>query len=148
MASKYVYSVITLSHALCNPGYDANDERWLEGLWGIYKTEKAAENSVLTKIIEDCRNYKILYEDDIPRDEFGDTEYASCQDREVMRFEIISKDLGIPVIKSIISIAKCEIEEDKEEEKDTEEEEDKEWATTMSENEYYSSMFSDWVHGY
>jgi len=144
MASNYVYSVITLSHALCNPGYDTNDERWLEGLWGIYKTEKAAKNFVFKQIIEDCSNYKILYENDIPRDEFGDTEYASCEDREVMRFEIISKDHGIPVIKSIISIARCEIEGDKEEEK----EEEKEWATTMSENEYYSSMFSDWVHGY
>lgn len=140
MDSQYVYSVITTSHALCNPGYDATDERWLEGLWGVYRTDKAAENAVFTQIIEDCPNYRILYEDDIPRDEFGDTEYASCQDREIMRFEIISKDHGIPVIKSIVSIARCEIEE----------EEDSEWTTILSENENESCspMFSDWVHGY
>ena len=104
-----VFTVTTYSHALCNPGYNETDARWLEGLWGVYSSESDAENDIFTQILNKCGNYTILYYDDIKRDEFGDTKYASYNSHEKMRFEIIHKDHNIPVIKSVVSIAETNI---------------------------------------
>ena len=113
MTLPSVFTVSTISHALCNPGYHMDDERWIEGMWGVYKTKSAAENAVFNEIIsEDVDNYMILYEDDIARDNFGDTEYASMDCREVTRFVIQYKDFGIPVIETIVNICKSEVIDD------------------------------------
>lgn len=104
-----VYTVTTYSHALCNPGYNQCDSRWFEGLWGVYSSESNAENAVFSQILNQCSDYRILSYDDIKRDDFGDTQYASYESHEVMRFEITHKDHGIPVIKSVVSIAKSNI---------------------------------------
>lgn len=120
-----VYIVTTYSHALCNPGYNQSDPRWLEGLWGIYSSETKAEDAVFSQILNKCSNYKVLSYDDIERDEFGDTQYASYESHEVMRFEITHKDHGIPVIRSVVSVAQS-IVIGKEEDETFEEKEDSE----------------------
>lgn len=121
-----LYTVTTYSHALCNPGYNQSDPRWLEGLWGIYSSETKAEDAVFSQILNKCSNYRVLSYDDIQRDEFGDTQYASYESREIMRFEITHKDHGIPVIRSVVSVAQSIVIGKEEEEETFEEKEDSE----------------------
>ena len=100
-----VYTVTTYSHALCNPGYNQSHPGWLEGLWGIYSSQTKAENAILSQILNECGDYRVLDYDDIQRDEFGDTQYASYESHEIIRFEITHKEHGIPVIRSVVSLA-------------------------------------------
>ena len=130
-----VYTVTTYSHALCNPGYNESDPRWLEGLWGVYSSESDAENAVFSQILNEFGNYMIFNYDDISRDEFGDTQYASYESHERMRFEITHKDHGIPVIKSVVSIAESRIIGKEQNESTFEEKE---------ESEHYYSDYSDY----
>lgn len=113
MSSSSVYTVTAFSQAIV-PKY-RQDERWLEGLWGVYTSQKAAEKTVFNDIIaEDVRNYKILYENDINVNDSEAGKYCACGD-EIMRFKITYNDTGGWVIKSVVSIARCNVETTEEE---------------------------------
>lgn len=122
MASP-IYSVTCFTRALVSPGYTRQtDYRWLECLWGTYTSYKCAELTGLRDILDDpdYGNYKILYDEDIPRlDEYGESDYAcgngdkgipdyawSESQREVMRVVITIKDHGIPVMETTVCIVK------------------------------------------
>ena len=108
MASPIIYTVTAFSEARI-PEY-RKDDRWLEGLWGVYASQKVAEKAVFNEIIaEDVENYTILYEDDLNQLSDADVgKYCACGD-EVMRIDITYKDENRLVIRSVVSIARCEI---------------------------------------
>ena len=79
MASP-IYSVTCFTRALVSPGYTPQtDERWLDCVWGHYTSQKCAELAIFRQILDDPDhgNYKVLYEEDIPRlDEEGESDHA------------------------------------------------------------------------
>lgn len=112
MASP-IYSVTCFTRALVSPGYTPQtDERWLDCVWGHYTSQKCAEIAIFRQILDDPDhgNYKVLYEEDIPRlDEEGESEYAwGDSDYEVMRVVVTIKDHGIPVMEVTSCVVKCE----------------------------------------
>ena len=108
-----IYSVTCFTRALVSPGYTPEqDERWLDCVWGHYTSQKCAELAIFREILDDPDhgNYKVLYEEDIPRlDEEGESDHAWGDfDREVMRVVITIKDHGIPVMEMTACLVKCE----------------------------------------
>lgn len=109
MAPTYIVTCFT--RALVSPGYTPEqDVRWLDCVWGTYTSQKCAELAVFRQILQDPDhgNYKVLYEEDIPRfDEEGESDFAfGDYDREIMRVVITVKDHGIPVMEITVCIVK------------------------------------------
>ena len=108
-----IYSVTCFTRALVSPGYTPEqDERWLDCVWGHYTSQKCAELAIFREILDDPDhgNYKVLYEEDIPRlDEEGESDHAWGDfDRELMRVVITIKDHGIPVMETRVCLMKTE----------------------------------------
>lgn len=108
-----IYSVVCFTRALVSPGYTPEqDERWLDCVWGHYTSRKCAEFVIFREILEDPDhgNYKVLYEEDIPRlNEEGESDHAFGDfDRELMRVVITIKDHGISVMEITVCLMKTE----------------------------------------
>ena len=149
MASS-IYSVTCYTRALVTPGYTPEtDDRWLDCVWGTYKSQKCAELAIFNEIISDpdFGNYKVLYEEDIIRyGEEGESDFAfGYYDYETMRVIITVKDHGIPVMEITVCLIKSEPIPEAEFKNDYLEEflpVDEEWEKIENTN-----MFADWVHG-
>ena len=155
--SAHIYSVTCFTRALVSPGYTPEaDDRWLDCHWGTYTSQKCAELAIFREFLKDPNydNYKIFYEEDIPRQKEGKTKYATGDyyDYETLRVVVTIKDHGIPVMETTACIIESVVIPQSNFEKDYPEEfQQVEQEVSKSLCKYsdikYKSMFADWVHG-
>lgn len=150
-----VFSVVCFSHAFpeCTP--ETAHQHRFDSLWGTYSSQKCAELAVFHEVLDDPDyiNYRILYDEDIPREEYGNSDYACggasgySREREVMRVVITIKDRGIPVMETNVCIVKTNIISDAIYEKEFPEyfhPVDEEWEERI-EDYYTNGPPSSWV---